>query len=600
MSDENKKNNNVTPEDVSDEAQEEYKVSVSAADLLADVISDEKNAKKEKTESGKELSDENDDNDGEKDDKKPKKKKEHKKLKHGMMSTVYTVIFVAVIVLVNIVATIIFDKFPITFDLTKNNSYSISEESEKYVKSIDREVSIKVFAEEDTFAALNEYAKQANEVMKRYTRYNSKISVEYINIDSNPDIVGEYADEDIAAYDIIVETAAADENGNPVKDDSGKQIKRIRKVSLLDLIEFSDEFEEQVSNSYGVTADDYVLSQFGDETTAFVYSVYYGVAESSAADQAFMSAFMAVTDPDPVVVTVLTGRNELASLNYFQKLLTANGYTVNTINITTEDIPEDTDLCIIPAPQQDYLEAEIAKVDEYLDNDGKLGKNLMYVASIRQSETPNLDEFLEEYYVEVGAGCIFDSDEEHYYPLTQQSLATMCDDISDNFRQDVITENPQIIFEYSRPVNQLAEEKGKYITEAYLRSTDKAAVVDTATGEELSNGIQNYGVMASQAVFNDDGTTDYSNIFVLGADSMLSDTFLMYNQFQNSEYIMSLINGMTGKTNAGITIEPKVITGNIFDITAAQVKTLKIVFIGVIPAVTLIVGLAVWLRRKNR
>mgnify|MGYP000773103736 FL=1 len=248
MSDENKKNNNVTPEDVSDKAQEEYKVSVSAADLLADVISDEKNAKKEKTESGKELSDENDDNDGEKDDKKPKKKKEHKKLKHGMMSTVYTVIFVAVIVLVNIIATIIFDKYPITFDLTKNNSYSISEESEKYVKSIDREVSIKVFAEEDTFAALNEYAKQANEVMKRYTRYNSKISVEYINIDSNPDIVGEYADEDIAAYDIIVETAAADENGNPVKDDSGKQIKRIRKVSLLDLIEFSDEFEEQVSN----------------------------------------------------------------------------------------------------------------------------------------------------------------------------------------------------------------------------------------------------------------------------------------------------------------------------------------------------------------
>ncbi len=49
MSDENKKNNNVTPEDVSDKAQEEYKVSVSAADLLADVISDEKNAKKEKT-----------------------------------------------------------------------------------------------------------------------------------------------------------------------------------------------------------------------------------------------------------------------------------------------------------------------------------------------------------------------------------------------------------------------------------------------------------------------------------------------------------------------------------------------------------------------
>ena len=102
-----------------------------------------------------------------------------------------------------------------------------------------------------------------------------------------------------------------------------------------------------------------------------------------------------------------------------------------------------------------------------------------------------------------------------------------------------------------------------------------------------------------EASFEDEGAV-YSNILVLGSAEMVSDQFLMFNQFQNRAYILSLINGMTGKTSTGMTIEPKVISANIFDITAEQIRNLKIIFIGVIPAVTLITGLVIWLRRKNR
>jgi hypothetical protein len=162
------------------------------------------------------------------------------------------------------------------------------------------------------------------------------------------------------------------------------------------------------------------------------------------------------------------------------------------------------------------------------------------------------------------------------------------------------TDNPQIAISYSRPVIQLAEEKGKNATESYVSSTESAYLVNPDTGETEENGTQNYAVMASKASFNDDGTTDYSNIFVCGSVTMFSDQYLMYTQFQNREYLLSVINGMTGKTTTGITIEPKVITGNIFDVNSKSVTTLKIIFIGVIPAITLITGLVIWLRRKNR
>ena len=589
MSEENKNSQQGT--------ESEYIESKPAADILADVISSEKEEKKD-AESEKSSAPALDPEDEEKPEK-AKKRGEHKKLKHGAMSTVYTVIFVAAVVLVNIIAGILLDRYPITFDLTKNNKFSISEQSEKYIETIDCDITIRVFATEDSFVAVNDYTKQANQVIKRCCQKNKHITVEYIDIDKNPDIVSDYADQNIAQYSILVETPSLDENGSQMKDSDGKPLKRIRTVSLMDLISFKNEFETQVQQGYGMSASDYILAMCGNnETYAFAQAVQSGYVEASTADQAFLSALMAVSDPDPVVVSVLGGRNESADISYLRKLLLANGYTVNDVNITSEDIPADTDLCIIPAPASDYMEAEITKVDEFVNNGGNMGKHLLYIASYNQQSTPNLDEFLEEYYLSVGEGVVCENDAAHYYT---QAFYTIADDISENFADDIDVKNSKIIIRGSRPVKLLAEgEKGKMKIEAYVKSTGDAYVADLQTGEAIENGQQVYAAMSSKVAFTDDGGAIYSNIFVIGGDSMVGSSELMYNQFQNRTYILSVLNGMTGKTSTGITVEPKVITGNIFDITADQIRLLKIVFIGVIPLATLVTGLVIWLRRKNR
>lgn len=575
----------------------EYIESKPAADILNDVISSEK--KEEESEKPKKTAAPALDPEDMEKPKKEKKKKEHKKLKHGAMSTVYTAIFVAAVVLVNIIAGIIFDKYPITFDLTKNNKFSISEQSEEYIEKIDCDVTIRVFAEEDAFVALNDYTKQANEVIKRCCQKNSHIEVEYIDIDKNPDIVSDYTDQEIAEYSIIVESPSLDEKGEQMKDSEGKPLKKIRSVSLMDLISFKNEFETQVQEGYGMSASDYILAMCGNnEVYAFAQAVQSGYVEASTADQAFLSALMAVSDPDPVVISVLTGRNEAADISYLRKLLLANGYTIKDVNITSEDIPEDTDLCIIPAPASDYMEAEIKKVDDFVNNGGNMGKHLMYIASYNQQSTPNIDEFLEEYYLAVGEGVICENDAEHYYT---QNFYTIADDISESFADDIDVTNSKIIIRGSRPVKLLAEgEKGKMNIEAYVKSTENAYVADLETGDAVENGQQVYAAMSSKVAFTDDGGAIYSNVLVIGGDSMVGSSELMYNQFQNRTYILSVVNGMTGKTTSGITVEPKVITGNIFDITAEQIRLLKIIFIGVIPMVTLVTGLVIWLRRKNR
>ena len=513
--------------------------------------------------------------------KKVKKKVNTRQLKHGMMATVLTLVFVAAVVLVNVIATVIFERYPLTLDLTKEKKYSISDKSEEYVKGIDTDVTVTVFATEENFLALSDYTRQAAEVLKKYKQYNSRISYRYVDIDSNPDIVKDYGTDTVSAYDIMFET-------NPTKE-----VKRTRKVTLIDLLSFKDELLQNLNN-YGMSVETLVTQMGGPLTFLQYYGAY---VEASRADEAFTSALMAVTDPNPTTAVFLTGRKEADTLEYLHSLLEANGYQVKDIDITKEDIPAEADLVLVPAPTVDYLPEEVKKLSDYLDNDGKMGKQMLYAGSIRQGETPNLDEFMEEWGVKIGQGIVCEQSGDNYYRFPYYTITT---DISDNFTQDV-NGDPVLLNCMSRPITLLFDESGNNGTEAYVKSTGNAYVMDMKTGDQLSKGGQIYTAVASKVVFSSEyGDGTYSNIIVYGAVETLADSYLSFTQFSNREYVLSLLNGVTHKTSTGVTIEPKVITGNVYDLTDSQRSVLQWTFTLIIPVIVLIIGGIIWLRRKNR
>ena len=513
---------------------------------------------------------------------KPAKKKTNvKQLKHGMMATVLTLVFVAAVVLVNVIATVIFERYPLTLDLTKEKKYSISEQSEEYVKSIDTDVTVTIFSPEDNFLALSDYTRQAVEVLKKFKQYNDRISYRFVDIDSNPDIVKEYGSDNVTTYDIMFET-------NPTAE-----VKRTRKVTLVDLLTFNDELLTNLNN-YGMSIETLVAQMGGSVRFLQYYGAY---VEASRADEAFTSALMAVTDPNPVTAVFTTGRKEADKLSYLQSLLTANGYQVKTVDITKEEIPAETNLVVVPAPTVDYLPEEVKKLSDYLDNDGKMGKQMLYAGSVRQGETPNLDEFLEEWGIKIGTGLVCEQSGDNYYQFPYYTITT---DISKNFTQD-LNADPVLLNCMSRPVTLLFDEQNNNGTEAYVKSTTNAYVADVKTGEQLGKGQQIYTAVASKAVFSSEtGDGTYSNIIVYGAVETLADSYLSFSQFSNREYVLSLINGVTHKTSTGVTIEPKVITGNVYDLTDSQKSGLQWTFTLIIPVVVLVIGGVIWLRRKNR
>lgn len=554
------------------------KVSTPVGDLLGDVIKKQKAGELE----NKKAEPENDeDEDEEPVRKKEKKHVNVKQLKHGMMSTVWTIVFVGIVVLVNIIATVLFERYPLTFDLTKDKKYSVSEDSINYIKTIDMDVMVTIFATEDQFAGLTDYTQQAVEVLKMYKRYNDRIDYRFVDIESNPDILSQYEANTINQFDIIFET-------NPSKD-----VKRVRKLTLIDLMKFRDDFNQQMSQNYGVDVDT-LADNYGDLR---VIQSYINFIESSRADEAFVSALMAVADPNPVNAVFVKGRVESDPLKYLHTLLEANGYFVKDIDITKEEIPEDTRLVIVPAPSEDYLPEEVKKLSDYLYNGGEYGKQMLYCASIRQGSTPNLDEFLEEYGIKIGEGVVCESSGDDYYTMPYYAKTS---NINNQFTDYLTVKDPVILNVFSRPITRLFDERTGAMTYDYVTSTDNAFVADVSMKNILQKGKQTYVALSTKVKYSTDGKGTFSNLLVFGSVETISDNYLKFPQFDNREYLLSLLAGMTGKAKTGLVIAPKVVTGNLFDLTAKQSSVLQWTFIVIVPAVVLIIGGVIWKRRKNR
>ncbi len=506
---------------------------------------------------------------------KPKKaKKNFKKLKHGTMATVLTVVFIVVLVLVNIVATSLFERFPLTIDMTSDDSYTISDETEEYIKGVDKKIKVTVLSEESEFTSTSKYIRQSNEILKNIVKSNKNISLEYIDLLSNPEVKSEYEDS-LSEYDIIVE--------------SGKNHERTTVVHPQDLVKFSSDFEESFQQNMGGTLDSFI-EYYGGMTTIQNYPA--GV-ESNCAEQAFTSAILKVTDANPVTVTFLTGRKELASLSYFQSLLDANGYMVNSINITTQDIPEETNLIVMGAPSVDYTAGEVEKVSSFMENGGKLEKNLLYIESVQQPDTPNIDEFLEEYGIKFRDEFVYDSDGEN-----ASNGYVFMERASDNFMDDIKDDSLRLFTNlYTKPITIDYNNKEMLTCEAYIQTSDTGYTMDSEN-KKLTSGVTVTGAVGSKASYVDN-ETKYSNLIALGSEFFLDDTVLQMSQYLNRQWILSIVNGVTGKSS-GITIEPKTVEGGLFDLTNTQIKVLEWVFIVIIPVIVLAIGIIIWLRRKNR
>lgn len=508
-----------------------------------------------------------------------------RRLKYGSFATALTVFVTAAIVLVNVVATLLFDRFPITLDLTAGSIYTVSDETAEYIESIDVPVSITVLATEESYRSISAYASQCAELLKNYTQHNPGITLRYIDMLSNPEFVANYSQE-LSNGDIIIEP------------DDGKH-ERVKIVSLTDIIVVQDEYSYYLGNTY--------VSNYGADRIHTMLASY-GLIQSSNAEQAITSAIMTVTDSNPITVSVLSypGANE-SDVSGLTDLMDANGYVITSTDIQSDELDDDIDLIIIPAPKIDYSTAEITKIENWLQGGGRLEKDMIYVASVEQGRTPNLDALLYKYGVTVEYQVVHETASQRYSgydTYTYQDIVTENED----YLTDVTNLSRPVVVPDARALSLRFENvDSTYSCEPLIASASSAVLKDmfddsedwTPADSEQRGSFTTVAIGRQKKINQDTHISTFTNVITFGSDLMLNSLLTTRSSFNNGDFIISMLNEVTGKSE-GITIKPKVVNSGMFDITEAQNRTLTLVFAVIIPVAVLAVGTFVWIRRRHK
>lgn len=514
---------------------------------------EEAEAKEKKSKKAKEISPE----------KAERRRFNRRRLKYGSLATAITVIVLAVVVVVNVIFDVASDRVNMSIDLTENGTFEISQETIDYLATVNEPVNIVCMSDELTFqTSAYIYYKQAYEILKKYSIYNSNIHLEFVDMIKNPTYADRYSQSykgEIGAYNIVVESD-----------------KRIKVLSIQDL------YNTQIN--------------------------YYTFSEeivSSKAEQELTSAVMYVTDPDPIQAVVFRSETSGTSYDNVSSLLVSNGYDVSEIDPLTETIPEETDVVVINAPLNDYDTNVIDMLYDFLDNGGNLGRNMIYFADYSQKETKNIDSFLAEWGIKVESGVVGDQDtnnlQSQSYYIVRNYIAA--NDFSGNVAQAALP----IIDYQARPITLLFDTKDTRSTVPLLQTKDTGFVMTEEMQEiarnggdpDIVNGVQTTMALGRKYIFDADNKQVFSNVLVIGSSENLDEAFTSTTYYNNGDYFVSVLNTMTGK-NSGISIVAKDLSSDNFDIDQGTVQRYFVLFIVIIPAAVLLMGAIIFFRRRTK
>lgn len=468
--------------------------------------------------------------------------------KYGSMATAFTAIFIAIVILLNVGITVVGQKFPLNIDLTKTNDFGITDESIKYIQdTVKSPITIKVFATKSTYDSIT-YLTQVGKILEQFSKHNNNISISYIDYDKNPTAAAAYSDEDIAQYDIVVTNTI-----------NGKE--RYKHIPYADLF----------------------LTQTDSST-------YQQTIVGNKAEQEIDSAIDYVTNEKMPTIAFTTGHDEAASTD-LQGLYKQGNFNVKTINTSSEDLSADNDAIVIVAPSADFSEEEITKLDKFLNNDGKFGKNCFIFLDPRQTELKNLEEFMSEWGIKAEKGAIYNNTNNFNNAVADVMSDTVNSDYTGTIPSDIKTD-----IRLARPLTALYENKGSKTTETVLTvDSESQLLADVTAATSTSDAKAGYTTMIASTMA---GESTKSTMVVSGSYEMTLSSQINASNKSNSKVLLGVANTLMEK-KATIQVASKYTDTSTLNLTTVQRTAIFVIFIILIPVAILIFGLVKWLRRRH-
>lgn len=469
-----------------------------------------------------------------------------KNVRYGTFSFVIIAVVIAITILINA----LIGMAGIKLDLTSSKMYSLSEESDKILKAVNKEVTIYGLFDDTKYGSGNGHTIAAD-LLKQYAKYKN-IKVEYVDTDKNPGFIKSIDPSNLYKLQ---------------KDDfvikCGKKIKVISGSGL---------FQENVDQNTQQT-NGYLNYAEPDITGAIRY---------------------VTSDKNPTVY-FLQGHGE-GDLNTvyptLKSLLANNNFDVKTLSLLTETkVPDDATIVIAANPLSDLASNEEGKIKSYLNDGGKA--IFMFDANQNGTQLPIFERVMENYNIGMNYDIIKETDEQRHLP-------SLVYDIIPDVQQSGITGEASNVFMHNARSLKILKNTKEWLTVTSLITTSKSAVgerIDKTKGTDTSGRLD----LAISSESKGSNESKMTRLLVIGDSNFVSDEALsQYGQYaiNNLNFFMNAVNWMRG-TQTDTVIQPKVFNNESMVVSSSSVTFMSILLLAVLPVLILGIGTVVWLRRRH-
>lgn len=315
-------------------------------------------------------------------------------------------------------------------------------------------------------------------------------------------------------------------------------------------------------------------------------SAYYNYGQSKESEfdgeGQLTSAISHVTNDVEKKVYVTEGHKEAQFGTVVTDMLKKSNLTVTPINLLTGgSIPKDCELLLLNAPESDLAADEKKMVSDYLNGGG----NVMILAGYSEKDRPNLNGLLNEYGLNMENGLAADTK---------------------NFYQN----NPYYIFPTIPAGNELTQGTDDKSVSLVLQSGAMTQLKDLPQGVEVApfmetseNGMlvtadkQTKGTYLLGAVAKKTLDSGAARLTVLTTPSLIDEG--LNTSFTNLNNMNLFMNAVTANYPdvANVSIPAKSLDVGYNTVTKGGLW--GVLFVFVIPVVTLLTGLVIWLKRRR-
>lgn len=468
--------------------------------------------------------------------------------RYGAFSAVMIVLAVIIVLVLNAVVSTLTDRFNLAADLSDSGLYALSEQTQEILGGLEQPVTIHVLTDESALATSNEYLAQLYQTLQEYGAY-PKVSVDYIDLTLRPTFAKQFPELTLSENDVIVAGA-----------------ERVQVLALNEMLQTTTSLNEST------------------------YTTRTSIS-SSAAEQKLTNAVMFVTAKDLVSISILDGFSD-RDASGLERLLTDNSFLVNHQNLITDEIDPEASIAVLYGLQRDISEPVLGKLDKWLDNDGMQGKIVLIFADESASQLETVDAFLKEWGIEVGSGLTVERENSKYYFYPYYPVAQFGE--SDDSAAFAQTDNP-VVMPFTRPLTT-SQTTGNYTVTPLLTFSETASVMDT--DGKLMTPDASISAMQLSCHTTYGTETRKSYLLMSGSWQAFSASVLTDNTFLNAEYLLRVLNTLTGRENV-VDIVAKDFTEPTHALNSRQVLARIIIFAAVLPLIILGAGLAVFLRRRS-